>query len=178
PSETAIESIPDAAPTVILEGAPKRIVLASEEDRSEIPIHYDATDDHGLREVHLVMRAAAREERRVLARLDGETKSDRGGYNLRASDPFIKKSHAPIEIRVEAKDNDPITGPKWGASEAITIVPPDVGEPEARRLAALVRLRDALVDTLAWRLGHPVPKEAKERREFLDREARFDEDNS
>ena len=175
---TPIESIPDRAPDVVLEGAPKRIVLAGEEDASEIPIHYEATDDHGLREVHLVMRAAAREERRVLARLDGETKNDRGGYNLRASDPFIKKSHAPIEIRVEAKDNDPITGPKWGASEAITVVPPDVGEPEARRLAALVRLRDALVDALAWRLGHSLPKELKDRREFLDREARFEDDAS
>lgn len=178
PQDTPIESIPDAAPVVALEGAPKRIILAGEEDASEIPIHYEATDDHGLREVHLVMRAAAREERRVLARLDGETKSDRGGYTLRASDPFIKKSHAPIEIRVEAKDNDPITGPKWGASEAITVVPPDVGEPEARRIAGLVRLRDALVDALAWRLGHPVPTDLKERRTFLDREARFDEEDS
>lgn len=174
--ETAVESIPDRAPDVALEGAPKRLVLAGEEDASEIPIHYEATDDHGLREVHLVMRAGAREERRVLARLDGETKTDRGGYNLRASDPFIKKSHAPIEIRVEAKDNDPITGPKWGASEAITVVPPDVGEPEARRLAALIRLRDQLVDALAWRIGHPVPKELKDRREFLDREAKFEDD--
>ena len=64
---TPIESIPDRAPDVVLEGAPKRIVLAGEEDASEIPIHYEATDDHGLREVHLVMRAGAREERRVLA---------------------------------------------------------------------------------------------------------------
>ncbi|CAN5899024.1 hypothetical protein BH11MYX4_BH11MYX4_50430 [soil metagenome] len=174
--DTDITSIPDRAPDVTLEGAPRRIVLASEEDASEIPIHYEATDDHGLREVHLVMRAAAREERRVLARLDGETKVDRGGYTLRASDPFIKKSHAPIEIRVEAKDNDPITGPKWGASDAITVVPPDVGEPEARRLLALARLRDALVDALAWRIAHPVPKEAKERREFLEREGRFEDD--
>ncbi|MBS2016645.1 MAG: DUF4175 family protein [Deltaproteobacteria bacterium] len=178
PQETPVESIPDAVPVVQLEGAPRRIVLAGEEDASEIPIHYEATDDHGLREVHLVLRAAAREERRVLARLDGETKSDRGGYTLRASDAFIKKSHAPIEIRVEAKDNDPITGPKWGASEAITVVPPDVGEPEARRLAGLVRLRDALVDALAWRLGRAVPTDMKERRAFLDREAKLDEEDS
>lgn len=176
--DTPVESIPDAPPIVQLEGAPKRIILAGEEDASEIPIHYEATDDHGLREVHLVLRAAAREERRVLARLDGETKSDRGGYTLRASDPFIKKSHAPIEIRVEAKDNDPITGPKWGASEAITVVPPDVGEPEARRIAGLVRLRDGLVDALAWRLGHPVPTDMKERRAFLDRDAKLDEESS
>ncbi|MDB4941383.1 MAG: hypothetical protein JWP97_917 [Labilithrix sp.] len=175
-NETRITSIADQAPEVVLEGAPRRIQLAGEEDPSEIPIHYEATDDHGLREIHLVLRAAAREERRVLARLDGETKSDRGGHSLRASDPFIKKSHAPVEIRVEAKDNDPITGPKWGASEAITVVPPDVGEPEARRLAALRRLRDQLVDVLAWRLEHALPEGGKERREFLDREARFEDD--
>jgi hypothetical protein len=176
--ETNVESVPDKAPVVLLEGAPKRIVLASEADSSEIPIHYDATDDHGLREIHLVLRAGAREERRVLARLDGETKSDRGGYTLRATDAFIKKSHAPVEIRVEAKDNDPITGPKWGASDAITVVPPDVGEPEARRLAALVKLRDELVDSLAWRLSNAVPGDPKARRDFLEQEAKLDQDDA
>jgi len=186
PEVTPIESIADRAPTVILEGAPKRIVLGASSnpgsvepsDTSEIAIHYDATDDHGLREVHLVLRAGAREERRVLASLDGETKTDRGGYMLRTSDSFIKKSHAPIEIRVEAKDNDLITGPKWGASEAITVVPPDVGEPEARRLDSLRSVRDALVDALAFRMSHAVPTDAKARRAFLDQEARtFDEGN-
>ncbi len=178
PDATPVESIPDEAPLVTLEGAPKQIRLATEEDASEIPIHYEATDDHGLREVHLVLRAGPREERRVLARLDGETKNDRGGYNLRASDAFIKKSHAPIEIRVEAKDNDPITGPKWGASDAITIVPPDVGEPESRRLAALVRVRDALVDALAWRLKTPLPAEPKDRKAMLEQDVKLAEEGS
>ena len=169
---TQVVSIPDLAPVVELEGAPRQIRLAGEEDSSEVPIRYEATDDHGLREVHLVLRAGPREERRVLAHLDGETKSDRGGHNLRANDPFIKKSHAPVEIRVEAKDNDPITGPKWGASEAITIVPPDVGEPEARRLAALVHVRDVLVDDLAWRLATPVPVEPKDKKAMLDEDTK------
>ena len=177
PQETVIDSIADEVPMVVLEGAPKQIVLASEEDASEIPIKYEATDDHGLREVHLVMRAGAREDRRVLAKLDGETRIDRGGYNLRATDAFIKKSHTPVEIRVEAKDNDPITGPKWGASEAITIIPPDVGEPEARRISALRKLRDQLVDSLAWRIGTTIPADLKERRAFLDKEAKLDEDD-
>lgn len=172
PESTYITSIPDLAPVVELEGAPRQVRLASEEDASDIPVHYEVTDDHGLREVHLVLRAGAHEERRVLARLDGETKSDRGGHSLRASDPFIKKSHAPIEIRVEAKDNDPITGPKWGASEAITVVPPDVGEPEAKRLAALVHVRDVVVDDLAWRLGNAMPTEPKDRRALLDEDAK------
>lgn len=178
PEDTPVESIPDMAPLVSLDGAPRQIRLASEEDASEIPIHYEAVDDHGLREVHLVLRAGPREERRVLARLDGETKSDRGGHKLRASDPFIKKSHAPIEIRVEAKDNDPITGPKWGASDAITIVPPDVGEPESRRLAGLVRVRDALVDALAWRLATPLAAEPKDRRTMLEHDVKLADEGS
>lgn len=175
---TNIESIPDQAPLVTLEGAPRRVVLAAEQETSDIPIHYDVVDDHGLREVHLVLRAGAREERRVLARLDGETKTDRGGYNLRANDAFVKKSHAPIEVRVEAKDNDPVTGPKWGASEAITLVPPDVGEPEARRLSALVKVRDALVDALATRLSKPMPTDPKARRELLDADAKLSDEVS
>jgi hypothetical protein len=155
PDVTRVQSIPDLAPIVTLEGAPRRVVLA--QDVGDIPIRYEAIDDHGLREVHLVLRSGTREERRVLAKLDGETRTDRGGHMLRATDPFLKKSHAPIEVLVEAKDNDPITGPKWGSSPAITVIPPDVGEPEARRLDGLRKLRDAVVDALAWRIGHEPP---------------------
>lgn len=175
-AQTAVTAIVDRAPVVTLEGAPKRVVLGGKEEAVEIPIRYQATDDHGLREVHLVMRTATTEERRVLARLDGETRVDRGGYSLRPSDPFVKRSHAPIEIRVEAKDNDPITGPNWGASEALVLVPPDVGEPEAQRFSALTHLRDVLVDSLAWRIGHTIPQDLQERRAFLDHEARLEEE--
>ncbi len=171
----AVTSIPDDAPVVHLEGAPRQVRLVDESD--DIPIKYEASDDHGLREVHLVLRSAGREERRVLARFDGETQTDAGGRILRLRDPFLKKSHAPVEITVEAKDNDPLNGPKWGASPAITVIPPDVGEPEARRLAALRGLRDALVDTLAWRLGNDVPSFGASRLALMGEEKRRTEDD-
>jgi hypothetical protein len=177
PERTRVESIADELPIVTLEGAPRRVALSTDVG-GDIPIRYEATDDHGLREVHLVLRSGSREERRVLARLDGETRFDRGGHVLRATDSFLKKSHGPIEVRVEAKDNDPITGPKWGASAAITVIPPDVGEPEARRLDALRRVRDAVVDTLAWRLGHDVPSGAKDRASFLAEEVKGGDENA
>ena len=154
PARTRVTSIPDAAPVVTLEGAPRTISLARDADSTEIPIRYHVEDDHGLREVHLVLRAGAREERRVLSRLDGETRTDHGGHVLRPTDPFFKRSHVPVEVRVAAKDNDPITGPKWGESAALTVVPPDVGEPEAMRLDALRAVRRAYVEALAYRLGH------------------------
>jgi hypothetical protein len=166
--ETPVESIPDAVPSIQLDGAPKQIRLAAEQDVSDIPIHYEASDDHGLREVDLVLRSGASEDRRVLSKLDGETKRDRGGLVLRTNDRFLRRSHAPIEVRVEAKDNDPIHGPKWGASAAITILPPDVGEPEALRLGALMGVRDALVDALASRLSTTLPTDSKERKSLVE----------
>ncbi|MEO8877401.1 MAG: DUF4175 domain-containing protein [Polyangiaceae bacterium] len=173
PEGTAVTSIADEAPVVTLEGAPRQVVLAPPgggDDVSEIPIRYEASDDHGLREVHLVLRSAGKEERRVLAHPDSDTRSDRGGYVLRAGDPFVKRSHAAIEVSVEAKDNDPITGPKWGKSEVITLVPPEVGEPNARRIDALKKLRDQLVETLAWRIGHDIPGKAPDRKSYFDEE--------
>lgn len=77
PAVTEVTSIADEAPIVTLEGAPRTIALSSPEGQDDIPVKYEATDDHGLREIQLVLTSGAREERRVLARLDGETRSDR-----------------------------------------------------------------------------------------------------
>jgi hypothetical protein len=163
PQALSVECIPDRAPVVSLEGAPRKVLLADETE--DIPIRYQASDDHGLREVHMVLRAGVREDRRVLARLDGELRSE-GGHMLRLRDGFLKKSHVPVQVTVEAKDNDPLTGPKWGVSPAITVVPPDVGEPEARRLDALRALRDRVVDTLALRLAQNLPDAPAARKAF------------
>lgn len=153
PESAALDvvSIADDAPIVHLEGAPRQLRLVDAAE--DIVVRYDATDDHGLREVHLVLRSGVHEDRRVLARLDGETRSFSGGSVVKLRDAFLARSHAPVTIVVEAKDNDPLSGPKWGASEAILVIPPDVGEAQARRLDALRGCRDAFVDTLAWRLA-------------------------
>jgi hypothetical protein len=170
PDALVVGSVADQPPAVTLAGAPRRVLLV--EQSEDLPIQYEAVDDHGLREVHLVFRSGTREERRALVRLDGDTKRDKGGYVLKLRDSFLKKSHAPVEVTVEAKDNDPLTGPKWGTSQPLTIVPPNVGEPEARRLDALHRLRDALVDSLAWRLSIGTPGEAVPRAAFIAEENR------
>jgi hypothetical protein len=159
-----VTSVADAPPTVRVTDAPRRVLLV--DAPRAIPIRYEATDDHGLREIHLVFRTAGREERRVLARLDGETPSESGGYVVGLRDPLLAKSHAPVEITVEAEDNDPLTGPKWGASPAITVVPPPVGEPATRCVDALRDLRGALVDTLDWRLAREMPSAPESRKAF------------
>ncbi len=153
-----IRSVADEAPQVSVEGAPATHKIV---DLETLPLLYRATDDHGLRQVDLVMRSAGREERRVLARLDGDSRHDEGGYQLRGSDPFLAQAYLPVEVVIEARDNDPLTGPKWGKSPPILLLPPAIGEPEARRLEGLLAVRAALVDLLARASGKPPAKELR-----------------
>lgn len=160
PETLPLDAVPDAPPEVEVEGAPKTVELR---DLDRLEVRYLASDDHGLRQIDLVLRAGNREDRRVLARLDGESKLERGGHALSPRDPFLRRMFLPIVITVEAKDGDPLRGPKWGASEPITLVPPAVGEPEAERHAALGAARAALVDFLAWQMGGDKPTKPAER---------------
>lgn len=144
-----ITSIPDLAPSVALEGAPKTVKLI---ETPSVPLRYEATDDHGLKEIALVLRAGSKEERRTLSRPSSDTKVERGGQELSTREPFFQKSYVPIEVTIEARDNDAVLGPKWGKSAAIVIVPPQLGEPEALRYAALLQIRDTLVELTAGRV--------------------------
>jgi len=157
--EQHVTSIPDLAPKVKVEGAPRTARML---DEPEIIVSYEVEDDHGLREVDLVYRSGGRESRRVLSRPQGEPTTDRGSHRIVfGADAFFKRNFLPVEITVEARDNDPIAGPKWGKSAAILVVPPQVGEPEAMRYEALVKARGALTDLLAERLLAEAPRSAK-----------------
>ncbi|MDI1433014.1 DUF4175 family protein [Polyangium sorediatum] len=165
--EQEVTSIPDLAPKVLVEEAPRTVRML---DEPEIVVSYEATDDHGLREVDLVYRSGGREARRVLSRPQGDPKSDRGSHRIVfGGDAFFKRNFLPVEITVEARDNDPIVGPKWGKSAAIVVIPPQVGEPEAIRYEALVRARDALTDLVAMRLVEDTPK-GKQNAEHVKKE--------
>ncbi len=143
-----ITSIPDAAPIVRLEDAPRSIdLMTTQETMAELK--FNVTDDHGLREVALVLRSGSRNERRTIAKLDGETKTYEAGLRFLLNDRFVQKSHLPVEVTIEAKDNDPITGPKWGKSAIVEIRTPHIGEQERHRIDRLRDARDAYVDALA-----------------------------
>lgn len=156
PRTLPLYAIADYAPNVRLDGAPATYRLL---EKPKIPLHWEAIDDHGLREVTLVLRAGDREERRELSKLQGGVAVDRGGMELLSDDNFIKASYLPVEVTVEALDNDPINGPKWGRSDPIVLLPPQIGEREAIRYAAVERARDAVADALAARLNASAPKE-------------------
>jgi hypothetical protein len=158
--ELSIEALRDEVPQVNVEDAPRTVRLL---DVQEVPIRYEAVDDHGLTQVDLVLRAGGRESRRVLAKHDGSMPFDRGSAVLRRDDRFLHGAHVPVEVTVEARDNDPVGGPKWGRSKPILLLPPAVGEEEAMRFEALVALRNQLLDLLAARLSLVVPESPIER---------------
>ena len=167
PEGVQIEAVPDAPPTVLLEGAPERIELRDFERRE---LRYEAMDDHGLREVDLVLRAGGREDRRPLTRLDGETRLSRGAYAIESSDPFLRRTFLPIQVSVEARDDDVLTGVKWGKSDAFTLLPVPVGEGEAARYSALRAVRDTLTDLLASELtSEPGASDADRRKSDAQR---------
>ncbi|HWO14072.1 MAG TPA: DUF4175 domain-containing protein, partial [Polyangiaceae bacterium] len=154
-------ALPDEAPRVELEDAPKTFKL-SELERLEL--RWRASDDHGLTQVDLVLRSGTREERRTLGSYDDESSQLTGGHVLLATDPFLRSLYLPAVISIEAKDNDPVGGAKWGKSEAFEVMPTAVGEPDAARYLALTRARDRFVDALAVLEGPPPHGPADEER--------------
>jgi hypothetical protein len=162
PDHVTVEAVPDAAPVVELEGAPERVELR-DFDRKEL--RYEASDDHGLREIDLVLRAGGREDRRPLTRLDGEARLERGAYAIESSDAFLRRTFLPVEVSIEARDDDALSGVKWGKSAVITLLPVPVGEPEAQRYGALLAARDSLTDLLASELAaHDGVSDADQRK--------------
>jgi hypothetical protein len=147
-----VKSVPDAVPLVLLEGAPKTLEL---EHLERLDLRYLAADDHGLRQIDLVLRSGGREERRVLEKLDGQSRVEQGAQGLDAADAFLRRVFLPVSVVIAARDNDVLEGGRWGESAPITIVPPAVGAPEAARFKAVAGARDALVDYLAWLLEEP-----------------------
>ncbi|MBX3183288.1 MAG: DUF4175 domain-containing protein [Polyangiaceae bacterium] len=157
PEPLSLSARPDEPPSVDLSfrgedgelsPAPATLKL---EDLNRLELTYEARDDNGLRQIDLVISGSGRSERRVLGRFDGETRSERGGHALPSSDALLRRMFLPVELTIEARDGDPISGPKWGRSAVITLIPPVVGRPEARRYQALSSVRDKVADLVAWR---------------------------
>ncbi len=158
PRSIEVYSQPDEPPVVRLEGAPAEHKL---EEMTSLELLWQAHDDHGLTQVDLVLRSAGREDRRTLENFPGDMRSGRGGHVLGADDAFLRRVFLPVDVRIEARDNDPSEGAKWGQSEVIRIRPPGVGSPQVARYQALEGLLDQLVKTLATQLDLEAEKDVE-----------------
>jgi hypothetical protein len=147
--ELMVDAEIDAPPTVELENTPRTIQLRQ---RSRAEVFYRAKDDHGLRQVDLVLKVADREQRRELMHLDGEKLEQQGSYAISADDPLLKNTHLPVLLRIEARDDNSLVQNNWGHSDWVKLEPESPGETEASRLLALDSIRAALLDWLALRV--------------------------
>lgn len=170
PRSVQLYSQVDQPPVVRLAEAPAEHELKTLE---QLPLRWRAADDHGLVQVDLVLRSGGREERRVLERFPSDTRQGSGGHILFPNDPFLARVFLPVAVRIEARDNDPREGSKWGQSEAIVLHPPAVGAAQAERLTALREVRERLVELLVQHKQAPEFKQYQERIEFD--EARSDQ---
>jgi hypothetical protein len=146
PRKLQVVIVPDEPPKVTLQGAPQQIKLS---EMQPLELQWHATDDHGLKQVDLVLRMGNREDRRSLERFDLGVTDRSGARNLAPNDPFLLRAFFPVSVTIEARDTNPDERANWGKSEAFVIVPPAIGEPEALRYQALTRARSACIDQLA-----------------------------
>ncbi len=160
--ELIVDSEIDAPPVVELENA-SRAIQMGQVDRVEL--FYRATDDHGLRQIDLVMKSADREERRQLIRLDGQQREYQGSHAVAITEPFLKNAHLPVTLRIEARDDNSLAENNWGHSDWMTVEPPSPGETEAARLGILDSIRAALLDWLAQEI---VPDQAASNSKVAD----------
>lgn len=149
PDALVVDVQPDTVPKVELQGAPQTLHL---NELESVELRYRAVDDHGLRQIDLVLRSGGKEQRRTLARLDGHAKLENGGHALAPNDSFLKRLFLPVVITIEAKDNEPLSADRWGKSAAITLIPPALGAVQVARTEVLLGVRDALTEFLAWQL--------------------------
>jgi hypothetical protein len=153
PRQLQVVVVPDEAPRVSLQGTPRQIKLS---EMQALELQWRATDDHGLKQVDLVLRMGNREDRRPLARFDLGVTERAGAHNLAPNDPFLLRAFFPVSVTIEARDTNPDDHASWGKSDAFTIVPAAIGEPEALRYQALTAARSVCVAQLA-ELEEPQP---------------------
>lgn len=150
PGALTMNALDDLAPLVELEEYGGKVISLPPEQ--SLDVTYRVSDDHGLRQVDLVFRSNQREERRTLMRLDGEQLHQMGMFALSPDDKFLREPRVPVQVRVEARDDNELRRNHWGGSLWLTLNPEVPGRFEAERLGVLVRLRSELVAWLSVKL--------------------------
>jgi hypothetical protein len=139
----------DEAPRVEIFGPADRLELPTPRP---IEVGFSATDDYGLGAVELVYRVEDGPEQRI--RLKEAAAGNRATQGRTVFEPNLDRA-APgsrVSYRVEAKDNDGVSGNKTGSSRTLYIVIADPRESLDEQLLREREILDQLLDNLADRL--------------------------
>jgi hypothetical protein len=124
--------------------------LELDPDRQRVTIVYEASDDYGLSSLELVYRPQGGEEHRLALRPD-EGRTTRGSLQWDLSPLSLKPGQA-VGYYLEAKDNDAVSGPKKGVSNALTLKVYSAAEHRREALEKAEALWERLVTHLADRM--------------------------
>jgi len=150
----SVEVEVDSAPTVRLLRPVNDVVV---DESGEVTLEFEATDDHGISRVDLVLHPQnGAAVRRTVMRVADDVDRIKSKY-LWAPQSLRMKEVGAMEMELEVFDNDTINGPKSGKSRVIKTQILTRLSRHAGVLEEQERTLDAMVDLLAARLEAPVP---------------------
>jgi hypothetical protein len=145
----------DEAPRVVLSTPSEDLIL---DEAEQVAIEWEASDDVGIAHVELVVRARdGRESKRRVASPEGLTPSARGSLPLDLAALGLAPGDS-VSIRIEARDENDVSGPSVGRSAERTITIASQATQRERDLASLEELLVQGLDLLAERLERPAPE--------------------
>ncbi|MGB8224295.1 MAG: DUF4175 family protein [Polyangiales bacterium] len=155
---------------VQLDEPPQVSIIAPQEDlvveaQQGILLQHEATDDHGLHELTLIIKLPNGEHirRNVLPPSDDPQQKLYGETTLRLEEFALAPADA-VTVWLEAKDGNLVDGPGVGRSAVRTFTLASEITRRRDRIVELEQLLDTLLATLAVRLEQPLPKRLKEAR--------------
>lgn len=145
PAKYQIRLIPDKYPEVEIIYPTENIEVMGNE---VIPIIYRVKEDFGLKELRINYRIGSKEKLINLGERSNSRSIETEVYNWDLSTLNLI-SGDNIIFRIEALDNDSVSGPKLGYSKSITLLVKDVRERFSKSGDEAQRIADQILDLLA-----------------------------
>lgn len=140
----------DKEPTVQISSPSGETIELGAEDRIEI--FYEAEDDFNISKLALSLESERTQSENPISFKDSGSKIANGKFVWGPSG-FKSKDSETIKLRVLAYDNDTISGPKFGASNSITIKLKDARSKHKEFLNYAEQLMEELIDILGDELN-------------------------
>jgi hypothetical protein len=155
---------------VQLDEPPQVSIIAPQEDlvveaQQRILLQHNATDDHGVHELTLIIKLPNGEHlRRSLLTPSDEPKLEVYGEATLRLEGFSLAPADAVTVWLEAKDGNRVDGPGVGRSVVRTFTLASEITRRRDRIVELEQLLETLLATLAVRLEQPLPKGIEEAR--------------
>lgn len=141
----------DRNPKVAVEPTGGNVVEIGEKEN--LDILYKAEDDFGLTKLLLAWKTKKDGESKPIERMEEEPKSIEGKFTWDLSDVQSEPGEI-IEVKINAYDNDAVSGPKVGTSNAIKVKLNNPRKTHENTMASVEKLLEKFLDLLGDDIEH------------------------